>query len=580
MPLHSLHLFCIFGVLKAILRMGWLSSGVSDISLVMAKKISRRRFNSWLFGVSAAVATARLAPAAAKLKAKTNLLFIMTDQQRFDAMSCAGAKVLKTPNLDRLARQGAYFKNAYSNCPICVPARAVMLTGCGIDTVGVTGNNDCDSPKVANVPTFDNILARDGYHTEYYGKWHTPYKFASTYKNPVRQTGKHSKGSNIAGQSAAYKTWLDKKDPTPHEIAEGQLLDNGSKRPYTPDTLDWRFGEPQAHWDQLRKRNRNKNKPKGGMNPFSQAGSYGCLHIPAACTRVAFVGTEVLDALDRMKDKPFSLTCSFGPPHPPMILPKPYHGMYPAEKIDTPESIDDPMTNSPYARRAAEPEMRRYRNKSHVCQMTSNYYGMVREIDDWVGKILDRLDKHGLADNTLVIFTSDHGEMLGDHGMHSKMVLYEGSAHIPLLMRLPGAIKPGSVVKTPVAHVDLFATILDYLSMPACKSDGRSLRTLIDGKGDGGVDFCVSQWRSGNGPNFMIRSGKWKLLTSYNPKSPVVDALYDLETDPHEMNNLIGKNPNRKKSLPQAKKLKTKLVRWLKKTNSPHLKGLQARQLK
>ena len=195
-----------------------------------------------------------------------------------------------------------------------------------------------------------------------------------------------------------------------------------------------------------------------------------------------------------------------------------------------------------------------------------------------MGKILDRLDKHGLTDNTLVIFTSDHGEMLGDHGMHSKMVLYEGSAHIPLLMRLPGAIKPGSIVKTPVAHVDLFATILDYLSMPAHKSDGRSLRSLIDGKDDG-IDFCVSQWRSGNGPNYMLRLGKWKLLTSYNPKSTVVNALYDLETDPHEMNNLIGKNPNRKKHLPQAEKLKTKLIAWLKKTNSPHIAGVKARQL-
>ena len=503
----------------------------------------------------------------------------MTDQQRFDAMSCAGNKVLKTPNLDRLAKQGAYFENAYSNCPICVPARAVILTGCGIDTVGVTGNDKYDSTKAAKFPTFDSILAANGYHGEYYGKWHTPYKLAAAYKNPVRQTGKHSKGSDILGQASAYKAWLDKKDPTPEKIAKGQLLDNGSKRPYTPDPLDWRFGKSQEHWDQARKKHGNKNKAKGGANPFSQAGSYGCLHIPVPCTRTAFVGTEILDALDRMKDKPFTLTCSFGPPHPPMILPKPYYGMYDADQIDPPVSIDDPMKNSPYARRAGEAEQQRYRDKDHVRQMMSNYYGMVREIDDWVGKILARLDTHGLTDNTLVIFTSDHGEMLGDHGMHSKMVLYEGSAHIPLLMRLPGVIKPGAVVKTPVSHVDLFATILDYLSMPACKSDGRSLRTLIE-KDDDGIDFCISQWRSGGGPNFMLRCGKWKLLTSYNPKSPIVDALYNLETDPHEMNNLIGKNPQQEKHLPQAEKLKIKLVSWLKKTNSPHLKGVQARKLR
>ncbi|MDP6635350.1 MAG: sulfatase-like hydrolase/transferase [Phycisphaerae bacterium] len=550
--------------------------------------MSRRRFHRWVFGASVAIASARGAEAAPKPKAKINLLFIMTDQQRFDAMSCAGNTVLKTPNLDRLAGEGAYFENAYSNCPICVPARAVILTGCGIDTVGVTGNNDYDRPDVAKVPTFDNILARNGYHTEYYGKWHTPYRFAATYKNTVRQTGKHSKATGVQPQHAAYRQWLSKQKIEPRTVGGDELLDKGTGRPYSPDAIDWRFGKPQTEWDRLSREARKKQraadrgakaKRKKGMNPFSQAGSYGCLHIPAACTRTAFVAGEVLDALDRVKDKPFSLTCSFGPPHPPMILPKPYYGMYPAAGIEAPKSIGDPMDNSPYARRAGEAEMRRYRNKAHVRQMTSNYYGMVREIDDWVGRILARLDKHGLTDNTLVIFTSDHGEMLGDHGMHSKMVLYEGSAHIPLLMRLPGAIKPGSVVKTPVAHVDLLATILDYLSMPACKSDGRSLRKLIDGQEDG-IDFCVSQWRSGNGPNFMIRTRRWKLLTSYNPKSQIVDALYDLETDPHEMNNLIGRDPNRKKHIPQAEKLKTKLIAWLKKTKSPHLKGVRARELR
>jgi len=546
----------------------------------MAKKVSRRQFNSIAFGASAAFAISLPASAEAKPKAKINLLFIITDQQRFDTMSCAGAQVIKTPNLDRLAGEGAYFENAYTSCPICVPARAVILTGCGIDTVRVTGNGDYDRPDVANIPTFDNILARNGYHTEYHGKWHTPYKFAATYKNKVRQVGKHSRGADVPGQAAAYKAWLDGKDIKSRDIGAGELLDNGSKRPYTPDAMDWRFGKSQDHWDQVRKQNRDKNKRKKQMNPLSQAGSYGCLHIPATCTRTAFVGTEVLDALDRIKNKPFSLTCSFGPPHPPMILPKPYYGMYPPDKIEPPKSIDDPMDTSPYARRAAEPEMRRYRNKAHARQMASNYFGMVREIDDWVGRILDRLDKNGLTNNTLVIFTSDHGEMLCDHGMHSKMVFYEGSSHIPLLMRLPGAIRRGSVVKAPVAHVDLFATILDYLSISARKSEGRSLRPLIDGKGNGGIDFCVSQWRSGNGPNFMLRTNRWKFLTSYNPKSQTVDALYDLDADPHEMNNLIGKNPNRKKNLPQAEKLKTKLVGWLKKTKSPHLRGILARKLR
>ena len=103
-----------------------------------------------------------------------------------------------------------------------------------------------------------------------------------------------------------------------------------------------------------------------------------------------------------------------------------------------------------------------YRNPTIIQQMRSIYYGMVTEVDEWVGKILQRLDELGLANNTLVIFNSDHGEMLGDHGMHRKGVFYEGSAHVPLLMRLPGVIPANTVIQTPTSQIDLFATILDY----------------------------------------------------------------------------------------------------------------------
>ena len=537
--------------------------------------------------VVAGIGLRGLAAAGAEPKRPINLLFIMTDQQRFDALGRAGNKVLKTPNLDSLARDGAYFASAYTNCAICVPARAVILTGRTIESVRVTGNDDYDRKDVPDVPTFDNVLAARGYHTEYYGKWHTPFKFASTYKNPVRQTGKHSRGADVPGQAAAYKAYVEKHVPL-RQPAQGELLDKGSGRPYRPDPLDWRYGLGAAELEKrsreakraARRAGENPNKapkPKG-KNLASQAGSYGCLDVPPAHTRTAFVAGEVLAALARVKDKPFSLTCSFGPPHPPMILPRPYYGMYPAADIDPPASIDDPMRNSPYAARAAQAEMKHYRNKTHVRQMMSNYYGMVREIDHWVGQILAKLKACGLEDNTLVIFTSDHGEMLGDHGLHSKMVFYDGSAHIPLLMRLPGAISPGAVVTTPVSHVDLFATILDYLNVPARKSDGRSLRSLVEGK-SGGPDYCVGQWGARSGPTMMVRTKGWKYITSHSPKSPAVDALYDMTADPHEMNNLIGRNPKKGDHVKQARAMKARLVEWLTRVRSPRLAGVKARKI-
>jgi len=553
-----------------------------------APQLTRRGFLQATGAASALAAIPLRGLAESKAPADAiNLLFIMTDQQRFDALGRAGNTVLKTPHLDSLARDGAYFENAYSSCPICVPARAVILTGRTITSVKVTGNNDCEPTDGANVPTFDNLLAKNGYHTEYYGKWHTPFKYAATYKNPVRQTGKHARDAATPGQAAAYKAYVA-KHVKPREPKKGELLDKGSGRPYTPDALDWRFGVDVADFEKrlreakqaARKAGKDPNKVKlKGPNLTSQAGSYGCLDVPAAHSRIAFVAGEVIAALDRVKDKPFSLTCSFGPPHPPMILPKPFYGMYPARDIEAPASIGDPMTNSPYAARAAQAEMKRYRNTDHVRQMASNYYGMVAEIDHWMGKILAKLKALGLDKRTLVIFTSDHGEMLGDHGLHSKMILLEGSAHIPLLMRLPTAIDGGTVVETPVAHVDLFATILDYLQQPARPSDGRSLRTLIKGAAKDGPDYCVSQWGGGNGPTLMVRTKDWKYITSHAPKSKAVDALYNLQTDPHEMNNLIGTNPHKADYIKQARTMKARLIEWLTKTRSPRLAGVKARKI-
>jgi len=552
-------------------------------------RLTRRAF---LRATGVASAIAALSPhrtraAARPSEGPINLLFIMTDQQRFDALGRAGNTVLKTPNLDSLAHDGAYFENAYTNCPICVPARAVILTGRTIESVGVLGNNDCESTDGADAETFDNLLAGHGYHTEYYGKWHAPFKFAATYKNAVRQTGKHSRGAAVPGQAEAYRAYLAKY-VTPRQPRKGELLDKGSGRPYVPDELDWRYGMGAAELDERARQARQadrragkgpkRSKPKG-LNLASQAGSYGCLDVHAAHTRTAFVAGEVIAALERVKDKPFSLTCSFGPPHPPMILPKPYYGMFPAGEIAPPESIDDPMANSPYAARAARAEMKRYRNKANVRQMMSDYYGMVAEVDHWVGQILAKLKQLGLAKRTLVIFTSDHGEMLGDHGLHSKMVFYEGAAHIPLLMRLPGVIDAGAAVATPVSHVDLFATILDYLKMLVRPTEGRSLRKLIDGDRDEGPDYCVSEWGSRSGPTMMLRTKGWKYITSHAPNSAAVDALYDLRNDPREMTNLIGGNPRKADHVKQARMMKARLVEWLAKIRSPRLAGVKARDI-
>jgi arylsulfatase A-like enzyme len=260
------------------------------------------------------------------------------------------------------------------------------------------------------------------------------------------------------------------------------------------------------------------------------------------------------------------------------VLPKPYYGMYPPAAIRPPASLGDRRENSPYWRRDNK-DPNPYRDPQKVRQMISNYYGLVTEVDDWIGKVLKRLDELGLAENTLVIFTSDHGEMLGDHGMHSKMAFYEGAAHIPLLMRLPGVIPPATVVKAPAAQIDLFATILDYLGQGRHESEGRSLRPLVEGRDDGAGHFAVSEWNSPALPRFMVCDGRWKLMFGQSADAPALDGLYDLQADPQEVANLIGRNPEWEKHRPEAERMKGLLVGWLGRVKSPFLESVKARPI-
>ena len=491
-----------------------------------------------------------------------NLLFIMTDQQRFDAMSIAGNLVLDTPNMDRIAQEGVMFTNAYVANPVCVPSRVAFLTGRTSVNMRVEANAAYTSDDVPSVPTFDSVLTGRGYRAEYYGKWHTPYQFAEYYDNTVKVVGNIE---GAPGQIKAYQEFLVSKGVMPKKPEAGQLFSSRNQRPYEPIELD--KNQPVAA--KLRDEKMELNA--------AQSTQYGRVDLPPRVSYAAFTGEETLEALDRLKGGPFTLTCSFDPPHPPMIVQEPYYSMYPPETIPVPGSIRDPLTHSPYRLRSQQNDQVRYKDAGRIQQMRSIYYGMVKEVDDWIGEILQKLDELGLADNTLVIFTSDHGEMLGDHGMHSKMIFYEGSVHVPLLMRFPGRIPAGTVVEEPVSSLDVFPTILDYMGVDAPPSDGRSLRTFIIGQPEPHDVVSFSTGRST--PNYMIRSGEFKLMMADSAQNRSVDALYDLATDPLEMRNLILSPVSPDKNREQAEMMKSKLIAWLR-IHEPHkVAGVEQREL-
>ncbi|MCK5565608.1 MAG: sulfatase-like hydrolase/transferase [Planctomycetes bacterium] len=540
----------------------------------MKKNLQNRR--EFLKAAAMSVAVTGLAGCSEGLQSfagkggKPNLLFIMTDQQRSDALSIAGNTVLETPNLDRLARQGAYFKNAYTPCAVCCPARSSVLTGCTVENTRMRKNGLAYYPKekgLMTMPTFDEILTGEGYRCEYYGKWHSLSSHTDIYKNPLRASKNEKSVFDHGGQKHVWIDYLKDKEPR-RKLKAGQFYDNMSERPYKTDPMDKYHGKTLAEL-------------KAANKKVVQPDQHGELLMDKENTLTAFQAKQTIEAIERLKDKPFSITCSFHFPHSPILPTEPYYSMYPAKNMKPPVSIDDDMANSPYQGANGRGRLKEYRDKDKIKYMISNYYGLVKEIDDWMGEILNTLDKHGLTDKTLVIFVSDHGEMLGSHGMREKNVFYEESAHIPLLVRFPRQIKRNTKVDGYVSLVDLFATIMDYLKIKKHKSDGKSLRGLIEGTDSEHGKYVVTEWdyRGDVEPNYMILKDGWKMIIPYSTSSKVINALYDLNSDPHEMNNLIGKNPNRRRHVKKTEELRANLLEWLKKNGSSHYEGVRKRKL-
>ena len=262
-----------------------------------------------------------------------------------------------------------------------------------------------------------------------------------------------------------------------------------------------------------------------------------------------------------------------------MVLPKPYYGMYPAAAIRPPASLGDRRDNSPYWRRDNK-DPNPYRDPQKVRQMISNYYGLVTEVDDWIGKVLKRLDELGLAENTLVIFTSDHGEMLGDHGMHSKMAFYEGAAHIPLLMRLPGVIPAGDGGQSP-GGADRSVRHDSRLPRPGAATSRKAAASARWSRA-ATTARAISPFPNGTVrrcPGFMVCDGRWKLMFGQSAEAPSLDGLYDLQADPQEVANLIGRNPEWEKHRLEAERMKGLLVGWLARVKSPFLESVKARPI-
>jgi len=513
-----------------------------------------------------------------------NVIILITDQQRWDALSYSGNKVIRTPNLDRLAASGAWFKNAVTPCPVCAPARTSVLTGATIEKTTVTINPDANAKNKCPYTSFDQILEASGYHSEWYGKFHSPTKLAIGYSNPDQ--GGLTGAALIYGDKDLYKQLTDEKVPK-RALVQGEQRAPSYYRgiPYRPNPMDPSYGKPPSNAAKTKK---NAKAAKQAATANDDAADddgdgggdnvHGCITLPADLTLTSFTAGRALAALDRMpKNQPFQLTCSIVAPHPPVLPGEPYYSQYDRAQMPLPASLGDKMENNPYrGRRRAQ-----YSDSKTIGYFIGDYYAYVTEADLWIGKILDKVEALGLRDNTIIVFFSDHGEMLGSHGMEGKTVFLEESVRVPLIISYPGVIPAGKIIDAPVSTIDIFPTILELTNQKPTPRDGYSLMPLIRGEKPK-YDFAVSEWntkKKGSIANIMIRDNQWKLFMAYNDGEGNTDALFDLKNDPYEMNNLLGANPDKKKYKDIVAKLQTELAAYLTDITHPYAKAVSQRDL-
>lgn len=425
---------------------------------------------------------------------RPNILLIMADQLAAPALPVYGNRVVDAPNLEALAARSVVFDAAYCNSPICVPSRSSMMSGRMPTEIGVYDNA---AELTASIPTLCHYLCAMGYRTILSGKMH--------FIGPDQM----------------------------HGYEERLTTD------IYPSDFSW-----IPNWA-----NGPRDRPSGiSMQGVIQAG-------PCVRSLQMDYDDEVeFHALRRIYDlarggdeRPFFLTVSFSHPHPPFTIHSNYWNRYEDREINDPTVAPIPVEE-----RDAQSQWlhsshladRQIVTKEHTRAARRAYYGMISYIDDKIGRLIYALEEAGLSDDTIVIFCSDHGEMLGERGMWYKQTFYEWSVRVPLLMAWPDRLEPRRTAEV-VSLVDLLPTLIDLASdgdppEPADPLAGTSMRQLLlEGADSAWPDTVISEYTDMGvtAPCRMIRSGRYKYIYVHG-HSP---SLYDLEADPDELSNLHGR---------------------------------------
>ncbi|WP_323772451.1 sulfatase [Antarctobacter sp.] len=467
-----------------------------------------------------------------------DILLITTDQQRGDCIGGAGRGV-RTPNIQRIADRGARFDTCITPHPMCQAARASILTGKLPYSHGVRDNGRNLDPAIA-AEGFGGVFARAGYDTRFIGKAHlsthetfaatgTPECYISVADYPEDWTGPYMGFDRVGMMLRPHHHcgWKDK----PYTLHYENFLDQD--------------GQGGDRWA----------RAKVPVPPLTHHKQVWRSALDDEWQSTSWIGDQAMEMLQEDRDAPLVAWVSFPDPHPPFLASAPWSTMYDPAEVDLPPHRALDLDRRPWWHRAfLESPTRRNQKRDHagdqpywgyegalndrdLRDVTAVYYGMIAAIDHQIGRILDHLETEGRLENTIVIFTSDHGEWLGDHGLLLKgPMLYDGLLRVPLVMAGPG-IGQGRY-DAPVSTLDLRATMAELAGLTVSDDDGTSLTDVMQ---DGTRDVAHNEWevdavRSGVDLDLRtVRSRTHRL--SIDLKSGAGE-LYDLTADPHEMTNL------------------------------------------
>ena len=479
---------------------------------------------------------------AATAQQKPNIIIIISDDHAYQSISAYGSKLMQTPNIDRIANEGAIFQKAYVTNSICGPSRAVILTGKYSHKNGFKDNEH--SKFDGSQDSFIKQLSANGYQTAWIGKWHLetqPQGFSfwqilpgqGSYYNPdflmMDGTKKRIPGyvSNVVEDIA--ENWLNDRDNSkPFCLVIGH---KATHRTWIPDTSD------MGMFDKV-----NFPLPHNFYDNYYNRKAAAVQDMTIAKTMIMGYDLKMFDD-NTTENKDGNIA-----------------RMNAAQRAKF-DAYYKPIETDLKGRNLSGNALTEWKYQHYM----RDYLSTAASLDRNIGRTLDYLDKHGLTKNTLVIYMSDQGFYLGEHGWFDKRWIYEESFRTPMVMRYPGVIKPGTIDNHFVLNLDIAPTVLSAAGISVPKDmQGKSILPLLaDKNAKGRNDIYYHYYENGEhsvSPHFGMRNNRYKLIRFYERINNW--ELYDLQKDPHEMNNLFGKKGYEKVVADLRKKLDTLIAQY------------------